>query len=65
MFNPVLQKSLASLLINISAGLILTLMTTVNTLTLLVNLVFAIISFKLAVDLESAKKSYDRSHRKS
>jgi len=40
-------------------------MTTTNKLTLSVNLVFAIISFKLAVDLESVNKPYVRSHRKS
>jgi len=49
-----LRKSLASLLINISAGLVMTVMTTKNLLTLLTNIIFAIIIFKLAVDLENA-----------
>ena len=59
--NMVFKRSLAAFLINISAGLVLTLMTTTNYSTLLVNIVFVIISFKLAVDIET----YGRSNRKS
>ena len=61
----VIIKSLASLLINLSAGFILTLMTTKNLITLSVNFIFAIITFKLSVDLESNIKSYVRPNRKS
>ncbi len=61
----VLRKSLAALLINITAGLVLTIMTTKNILTLSANLIFAIIIFKLAVELENSNKTYDRFDRKS
>lgn len=57
----IFKRSLAAFLINISAGLVITLMTTTNYLTLFVNIVFAIISFKLAVDIET----YGRFNRKS
>jgi len=65
MYKRVFKKSLASLLINISAGLILTLMATNDMVTLLVNSMFAMITFKLSVDLESNIKQYVRSNRKS
>ena len=65
MHKKVFKKSLASLLINISAGLILTLIATSNTITLLVNFMFAMITFKLSVDLESNIKQYVRPNRKS
>jgi len=61
----IFRKSLAAFLINISAGLVLTLMTTTNYLTLLVNIIFAIIIFKLAIDIEANLFPYDRSNRKS
>ena len=60
----VIKKLLASFLIDVSAGLVLTLMTTTNIITLLVNIIFAMISFKLAVDLET-NISYVRPNRKS
>jgi len=65
MYKRTIKKSLASLLVNISAGLILTLMATNDTVTLLVNSMFAMITFKLSVDLESNIKQYVRSNRKS
>jgi hypothetical protein len=64
MNEGVLKRSLASLLINISAGLILTLMATHDLMILFANSFFALITFKLSVDLESNIKSYVRPHRK-
>lgn len=65
MYKRVFKRSLASLLINISAGLILTLMATRDVATLFVNFIFAMITFKLSVDLESNIKTYVRPYRKS
>lgn len=65
MYKRVFKRSLASLLINISAGLILTLMATGDKATLFVNFIFAMITFKLSVDLESNTKQYVRPDRKS
>ena len=65
MYKKVFKKSLASLLVNISAGLILTLMATRDIVTLSVNFLFAMITFKLSVDLESNIKQYVRPNRKS
>lgn len=65
MYKKVIKRSFASLLINISAGLILTLMVTKDIVTLSVNLLFAMITFKLSVDLESNIKTYVRPYRKS
>jgi hypothetical protein len=65
MYKKVVKRSFASLLINISAGLILTLMATRNLATLFVNFIFAMITFKLSVDLESNTRQYVRPNRKS
>lgn len=65
MYKKVVKRSLASLLINISAGLILAMMATRDVNILLTNLIFAMITFKLSVDLESNIKSYVRPNRKS
>lgn len=60
----VFKKSLSALLINISVGLILTLMTIKDLIIFTLNLIFAIISFKLAVDLENSIQKHVRSHGK-
>ncbi len=65
MYKKIVKRSLASLLINISVGLILTLMATRDIMTLSVNFIFAMITFKLSVDLESNTKIYVRPNRKS
>lgn len=65
MYKKVVKRSFASLLINISAGLILTLMATRDIVTLFVNFIFAMITFKLSVDLESNTKQYVRPNGKS
>jgi len=65
MNKKVFKRSLASLLINISAGLILTLMATHDLMILFANSIFAMITFKLSVDLESNIKTYVRPYRKS
>ena len=65
MYKKIVKRSLASLLINISVGLILTLMATRDIVTLSVNFLFAMITFKLSVDLESNTKIYVRPNRKS
>ena len=65
MYKKIVKRSLASLLINISVGLILTLMSTRDIMTLSVNFIFAMITFKLSVDLESNTKIYVRPNRKS
>lgn len=64
MYKKVFKRSFASLLVNISAGLILTLMVTKDIVTLSVNFIFAMITFKLSVDLESNIKTYVRHNRK-
>jgi len=65
MYKKVVKRSFASLLINISAGLILTLMATRDIVTLFVNFIFAMITFKLSVNLESNTRQYVRPNRKS
>lgn len=64
MYKKIVKRSLASLLINISAGLILAMMATHDLMILFANLIFAMITFKLSVDLESNTKIYVRPNRK-